>query len=629
MTSCKKPQKDVDSKKRTGQEKRRILMRVLRLFWPYKWAMVGALLASGMVSASTAGTAWLIKPALDKIFINKDTTALLLVPLAFIVLTLFKGIGRYSQNWCTNYSALRVLEQVRQELFRKILMLPVHFYEGTQVGMLMSRIINDVGMIRQSLPAVVQILRQSLTMLGLLVVVFQQNFELACWALLVLPLAGFPIILFSRALRRYGRRNAEANADISGILLEILSGIRVIKAFATEKEETAHFDAENGRMINLILRQFCVSELSSPVMELIGAVGIGIVIWYGGTEVIDGKMTPGSFFAFVAALVMLYDPVKSLNGANMSVQNALAGLERVFALMDDPSLKIETSGTLPLQEKFQELRFDHVSMRYDESTPLILHDINLTVKAGERIALVGPSGAGKTSLINLIPRFYDPQEGKILLNGHPLAEYNLADLRRSVAVVSQDAFLFDTSIAENISYGQPRYVEKIKHTTKLKDIFGLSGEKIRLDKIEPDKERIKKASLAACADTFITELPEGYDTRIGERGIRLSGGQKQRITIARALFKDAPLLILDEATSALDSESEQMVQQALDNLMQGRTSVIIAHRLSTILGADRIVVMDGGRIVDIGSHEELLGRCDLYTKLYDIQFKIKNDKENF
>lgn len=298
----------------------RLALRIFRYFWPYKWAMLTALLASAVVSASTAGTAWLIKPALDDIFIRNDAKSLLYVPLAFIGLTLLKGLGRYLQNWCMNYSALRVLEHLRQELFHKIVSLPLSFYENAQVGALMSRVINDVGMIRQSLPAFVQIVRQVLTMGGLLVVVFEQNFHLACWALVVLPLAGFPFAMFSRALRRYGRRNAEVTAGISGMLQELLSGIRVIKAFATEKREITHFDTENARIISINFKQSCISELASPVMELIGSLGIGLVIWYGGTEVIQGAMTPGTFFSFVAALVMLYDPVKALNGANMSVQ---------------------------------------------------------------------------------------------------------------------------------------------------------------------------------------------------------------------------------------------------------------------------------------------------------------------
>lgn len=596
------------SKKKESREERagrrrkelKLALRMFRYFLPYKWAMVVALLASGVVSATTAGTAWLIKPALDDIFIRQDGQALLYVPIVFIALTALKGLGRYVQNWCMHYSALHVLETMRQELFSKIITLPLHFYEEAQVGALMSRVINDVGMIRQSLPAFIQIIRQVITMLSLLYVVFEQNFRLACWAMVVLPVAAFPLSLFSRALRRYGRKNAEVNASISSMLQELLSGIRVIKTFATEKQETARFNVENARIININFRQSCVSELSSPVMEFIGALGIGLVIWYGGSEVIHGEMTPGTFFAFIGALAMLYTPFKSLNGANMNVQNALAGAERVFAILDDPTLKTEHGGTIPLDEPFRELTFSNVTLHYnDESTPA-LKDVTLTVRAGERIAFVGPSGAGKTTLVNLIPRFYDPQEGEITLNGRPLTDYALGSLRRSVSMVSQDAFLFDTTIAENIAYGR--------------------------DPAAPlNMESVRAAASAAYADGFISELPEGYETAIGERGVRLSGGQKQRLTIARALLKDAPLLVLDEATSALDSESEHMVQKALDNLMLNRTSLIIAHRLSTILEADRIVVMDAGQIVDIGRHEELLGRCDLYTRLYNMQFRAHED----
>lgn len=621
-----KPKREFLSQEKRDRRKKEahLALRVLRFFLPYKWIMLLALLASGMVSAATAGTAWLIKPALDDIFIHKDVTMLVYVPVAFIVLTLIKGIGRYVQNWCTNYSALRVLEKVRQELFGKIILLPLSFYESAQVGTLMSRIINDVGMIRQSLPSVVQVLRQILTMAGLLWVVFDQNFRLACYALFVLPIAGIPFALFSRALRRYGKRNAEVTADISSMLQELLSGIRVIKAFATEKEESTRFDKENARIIGLTLRQSCISELSSPVMELVGAVGIGLVIWFGGTQVIEGQMTPGAFFSFVAALVMFYDPVKALNGANMSIQNALAGAERVFAILDDPRLQTESGGTSPLDQSFRSLRFENVALRYENTSRPALTHINLTIKAGERIALVGPSGAGKTTLINLIPRFHNPQKGSIYLNDRPLADYDLASLRRSVAIVSQDTFLFDATIAENIAYGENFDKSVASQQTSF---FGVSeNEKETTDK-DLDMKKIHTAAVAACADEFIAALPDGYNTRIGERGVRLSGGQKQRITIARALLRNAPLLILDEATSALDSESEHMVQQALENLMQNRTSVIIAHRLSTILGADRIVVLDNGLIVDIGSHQELLQRCKLYKRLYTMQFNTEKTQK--
>lgn len=592
--SKKKETKEERSERR--RKELRLALRVFRYFLPYKWAMVVALLASAVVSGTTAGTAWLIKPALDDIFIRQDGTALLYVPLAFIVLTALKGAGRYLQNWCMHYSALHVLETMRQELFQKIITLPLHFYEESQVGALMSRVINDVGMIRQSLPAFIQIIRAGDH--------HDQPAVRGVPAELRTGVLGHhrparrrvPAVAVQPGPAAVRRKNAEVNASISSMLQELLSGIRVIKAFATEKQETGRFNKENARIININFRQSCVSELSSPVMELIGAIGIGLVIWYGGREVIQGDMTPGTFFAFMGALAMLYTPFKSLNGANMNVQNALAGAERVFAILDDPALKTERGGTLPLDEPFRELTFRDVSLHYgDESTPA-LRGVSLTVKAGERIAFVGPSGAGKTTLVNLIPRFYDPQRGEILLNGKPLKEYSLASLRRSVSMVSQDAFLFDMTIAENIAYGRD-----------------LSS--------ELDMDRVRSAAVAAYADGFIRELPEGYETPIGERGVRLSGGQKQRLTIARALLKDAPLLILDEATSALDSESEHMVQKALDNLMLNRTSLIIAHRLSTILEADRIVVMECGRIVDIGRHEELLGRCELYTRLYNMQFR--------
>ena len=581
------PQKSTDWK---------LFVRVLHYFKPYTGLCILAVLASVLVSAATAGSAWLIKPALDQIFIEKNTQALLYVPLAFIALTFFKGLGRYVQNWAMNYSAMRVLETLRQELFHKIVGLPVRFYEETNIGVLMARILNDVMMIRQSLPAFVQLVRQVLTMVGLLAVVFQQNAHLALQAFVVLPLAGLPFIWFSRKLRKYGRRSAEISADISGMLQELLSGIRVIKAFATENQETQRFDKENARIVNLAIRQSNVSELSSPVMELIGALGIGGVIWVGGMEVIHGDMTPGTFFSFIAALVMLYDPIKAINAANMNIQNALAGAERVFDILDDPKLGSEHGGSLAFDEPLNSIEFDKVTLNYNEQNAPALDGVSLHVNAGERIALVGPSGAGKTSLVNLIPCFYRASQGQVRINGTPLEEYNLHSLRQRIAVVSQESFLFDMSIAENIAYGHRE------------------EDPVRLE------QRIREAANAAYADSFIDQLPEGYATRVGERGVKLSGGQKQRLTIARALLKNASILVLDEATSALDSESEKMVQKALDNLMQGRTSFVIAHRLSTILEADRIVVMDRGRILDAGRHEELLKRCELYARLYAMQF---------
>lgn len=574
--------------------------RILRYFWPYKWLILLSFVCLAVVSATTAATAWLIRPAMDKIFIERNAEALVLVPAAYILLTLLKGLGRFGQNTCMTYSALNVLRVIRQEVFNKIICLPMRYFEKSEVGTLMSHVINDVGTMQSSLPACITIIRQTLTMLCLIGVVFYQNAELACWALIVLPVAGGPLIWFSRKLRRYGRRNAEINASFTTLLQELLSGVRVIKAFATEKSSATLFDAENRRMQRVQLRQNIVNETASPSMELISALGVAAVIWYGGTQVLDGTMTTGAFFSFTAALAMLYEPFKSLNNAMMAMQNAFAGAERVFGLLDSPEMTSESGGQRPLDEPFRELTFDHVTFAYNDGEKPALSDASFTIRAGERVALVGPSGAGKTTFVNLIPRFYTPQSGHIILNGHPIDEYELGELRRAVAVVSQDTFLFNLSVRENITYGSP-----------------LANE-----------TQIYTAADAAFASLFIDALPEGYSTVLGERGTRLSGGQKQRLTIARALIKDAPLLILDEATSALDSEAEHVVQQALDNLMEGRTSIVIAHRLSTVLGADRIMVLDNGSIVDCGKHEDLLQRCELYARLYALQFRANDQPED-
>jgi subfamily B ATP-binding cassette protein MsbA len=365
----------------------------------------------------------------------------------------------------------------------------------------------------------------------------------------------------------------------------------VVKAFANEDREHASFNRENERLVHIAEREVVFSELSSPIMELIGAVGVGLVIWYGGSQVIAGESTPGTFFSFLAALVMLYDPVKKLNSANMDIQRALAGAERVFEILDSPDISEEEDGELEFDGDFRELVLKDVSFTYPGCPEPALDGIDLTVKNGQRVALVGPSGAGKTTLVNMIPRFYLPDSGEITLNGVRLKEYTLASLRRNVGMVSQDTFLFNTTVKENISYAR-----------------------------DLDQGAVEAGAKAAYAHEFIQLLPKGYDTILGERGVKLSGGQKQRLTIARALLKDPPLLILDEATSALDTESERKVQMALENLMSERTSIVIAHRLSTVLSADVIVVMDKGRVAAKGSHSELLKSSPLYAKLYKMQF---------
>jgi subfamily B ATP-binding cassette protein MsbA len=565
---------------------------MLSYFKAFKVRIALSMLAMILVAAGEGATAFLVKPAMDEIFINKDKTALIFIPILFMAAYLLKGAGRFYQQYLMQYCGYMVLEKLRQELYQKIIRLPLRFFEDNQVGMLMSRIIQDVTMIRSSLPSVIMILRQALTMIALIFVVFYRDWFLAIWAVLVLPLAYFPLIYFGRKLRKLSRKNQAKISDISVFLQEIFSGIRVVKAFANEEKENERFDQENDRLVKNVIKQTLYNELSSPVMEVIGALGMGLVIWYGGSMVIAGESTPGTFFSFMAGLILLYEPVKKINTSNQDIQKALAGAERVFEILDSKDVLEEQGGDKQFTTPFQCLEFKDVSFAYSENDAPALNHVDLSIKAGQRVAIVGPSGSGKTTLINLIPLFYRPRQGAIYLNGQRLDEYSLASLRMNIGMVSQDAFLFNLSIRDNIAYGMAGYEE----------------------------EDVVRVAKAAYAHDFISELPEGYDTVVGERGVKLSGGQKQRLTIARALLKNPPLLILDEATSALDTESERIVQLALENLMKGRTSIVIAHRLSTIMTADKIVVMQKGRVVAEGPHAKLLETCPLYAKLNRMQF---------
>ena len=575
----------------------KLLKRIFKYFKPYKLYIFLACVFMVLVALTSAGTAYLVKPALDDIFMKKDVTMLLVLHFAFVALTLVKSLGRYFQNYFMQYCGLCVLETLRDELYNKIVFLPVKFFEDNQVGMLMSRITNDVTTIRSSLPAVVSMVREVMTMLGLLGVVFYQNWELAIWAVLVLPLGFYPFFYLGRKLRKLGKKGQSKLADVTSFLQEVFSGIRVVKAFAAEDYEAERFAVENKRLVKIAFKQVIINEISSPLMELVGAVGIGLVMWYGGKQVIGNAMTPGTFFSFLAALVMLYDPLKKLTTSNNDVQRALAGAERIFEILDSESIREEDSGDIAFSAPLTDLCFDHVYFRYSKHADLALDNVSFTVRAGERIALVGPSGAGKSTFVNLIPRFYEPESGEIRLNGRNISEYTLRSLREAVALVSQETFLFNTSIAQNIAYGIKDY----------------------------DLEAVQEAAHKAYAHEFIMAMPEGYDSLAGERGTKMSGGQKQRLAIARAIYKNVPLLILDEATSALDSESERIVQLALENLMCDRTSIVIAHRLSTVLNADRILVMDKGRIVAVGRHEELLAGNLLYQRLYNLQFNADTD----
>ena len=571
---------------------RHLIKRCLSYFMPYKFKVAAAFLSMFVVAGCTGAMAYLVKPAIDEIFVNKDVEALKFLPFMIMGVMVTKCCFRFVQTYFMNSVGMRVIEALRNDLYKKIVVLPMRFFEESQVGMLMSRILNDVVEIRNSVPSLVMLIREVFEIAGLIAVVFYQDAELAFYAIIVVPVAAYPLVYFGKKLRNLGRRSQAGVANINVLLQESFSGIKVIKAFATEKLESERFGVENNKLMSLTVKQVLNSELSSRVIDMLSSIGIGMVIFYGGMRVIDGTTTAGTFFSFMASLILLYEPIKKIDACNIDIQRALAGAERVFDILDSPHVVRESGGAKDVELPFKSLEFKDVRFTYPSATRPALDGINLEVRAGERVAIVGPSGSGKTTLVHLIPRFYDVDGGAVLLNGLPLTDYTLRSLRLTQGIVSQDAFLFNTSVRDNICYGQAGF----------------------------SQQEIEAAAKAAFAHDFIMELPDGYDTVIGERGARLSGGQKQRLTIARALLKNPPLLILDEATSALDTESERIVQLALENLMRERTSIVIAHRLSTILSAHLIVVMEDGKLVAQGKHHQLLETCPLYARLYQMQF---------
>jgi len=568
------------------------LRRLLELIRPHlrRLALAGTCML--LVSAASAGTAYLIKPAMDEIFIKKDLAMLKLLPAAFLLVSLIKALSDWGSTYFLQSVGLRAMTDLRQRLFNHIHDMPLGFFDKASTGVLMSRITNDVKEIQMAVTrAVTGMIKDSLTVVGLIFVVFYQNWKLAIIAVAVLPLAFYPLVRFGKRLRKLARKRQETVGNLSTVLHESFTGVRIVKAFTMEDHEKRRFADQNQGVLRYQLKALRIDALSSPLMEFIGAIGISAIIGYGGYQVVNGTSTPGTFFSFLGALLMLYKPVKSLNKLNSTLQTGIASMVRVYEILDQKSNIVEKPGAVVLERAEGAVEFRDVSFAYD-SVP-VLKDINIRVRPGEIIALVGSSGGGKTTLVNLIPRFYDVTSGAVLVDGMDVRDLTLRSLRNQIAMVTQQSFLFNDTVRNNIAYGAPW----------------------------KDEEAIIEAAKAAYAYDFIRELPNGFDTVVGEQGVMLSGGQRQRICIARALLKDAPILILDEATSALDSEAEQEVQRALENLMQGRTTFVIAHRLSTIQIADRILVISNGRIVEEGPHQALLALRGEYRRLYDIQFQ--------
>ncbi|MCU0586956.1 MAG: lipid A export permease/ATP-binding protein MsbA [Syntrophobacteraceae bacterium] len=558
---------------------------------PYWRRIILAMISMLGVAGCTGATAYLIKPVLDDIFIKKDMAMLQILPFVLLVIFLVKGVCSWCSTYFMAYVGQKVIAEFRQQLYDHLQTLSLSFFDRTPSGVLMSRIINDVnvtqGAVSESLAGLIKELISIVVLIG---VIFYRDWQLAIIAMVVLPFAFLPIVKFGRKLRVISRKNQESMGQISVTLHETLAGNRIVKAFGMEEYEKRRFARNNASYLSSALKSVKVRALSSPIMEFLGGLGIVAVISYGGYSVVRGVSTPGNFFSFLAAIIMLYEPVKKLTNMNNTIQQGMAAAERIYQILDtEPEIQ-DRPGADELVPPIETIRFSNVSFGYSEE--LILRNIDLKVKAGEVIALVGMSGAGKTTLVNLIPRFYEVSDGAITINALDIRDVTQASLRARIGMVTQQSILFNDTIYNNIAYGD----------------------------IRKGEAEIVAAARAANAYDFIMKTPQGFDTRIGEQGVRLSGGQRQRICIARALLKDAPILILDEATSSLDSDSELEVQKALENLMAGRTTFVIAHRLSTIKNADRILAFANGRIVEEGHHHELFKANGEYRRLYELQF---------
>ena len=576
-----------------------LVARLVREFIrPHTRRIAFAFLLMGLAAASTALRAWLMQPVLDRIFVARDGSLLLLIAGGALALALVKGLADYGEAVLMTRVGQRVIADVQIALFARLMRADLAYFHAHPTGTLISRFISDAVLLRSAAVSVLGAIgKDAVTVVFLVGVMFYQDWLLALVSFFVFPLAIHPIIGIGRRIRRVSANTQEEIGQLTTLLSQTFQGARHVKAYGMEDYEERRATGLFERLFALIDRASRTRSRASPMMETLGGTAIAVVILYGGHQVITGARTPGALFSFITALLLAYQPLKSLANLNASLQEGLAAAQRVFEVLDvEPSIR-DMPGARPLRVADGEIRFEGVRFGYAPGAVAALDGVSLTVPAGSTVALVGPSGAGKSTILNLIPRFFDVDEGSIAIDGQDIRSVTLASLRGAIALVAQEVSLFDDTVRANIAYGR----------------FGASS------------AEIEAAARAAAADGFIRELPRGYDTLVGEHGVRLSGGQRQRVAIARAMLKDAPILLLDEATSALDSESERQVQAALRALIRGRTTLVIAHRLSTIQGADLICVVDRGRIVEIGRHAELLARDGFYARLHAIQFAEESE----
>jgi len=592
----------------------KVLWRIARYFRPYLPQVIVATIFSISVSFVEAGMAVFVKPISDEIFFGRNTAFLKWIPIILFGLVALKGIFSYCHTYILGKVGIRVIVNIRAQIFRHYLRFGQSQFDHTPIGHLMSRITADVNGLQQTIPALIQMLRQSFTLLALLGVALFWDWKLTIIGLSVVPFTGIPVWIIGVKIKKFRRQSLQSLGALNTIAFEAFGGIQVIKAFCTEDVEIRKFKEENRRFFRIIIRAMLVGLWALPLSNIVSIAGVSAVFVFGGLHVINGDITPGEFLSFVAAIMLMYRPIRRLSDIVKVLQTLLASAERVFEVLDEPSTIVDKPDAESLQPISDKIEFRDVWFRYplpslqlvqkdseldktsrkrESQRDWVLKEVSFTIKKGETVALVGASGAGKSSVASLLPRFYDVDRGSISIDGVNIRDVTMNSLRTQLALVTQETFLFNESILDNIAYGVPKPVSN---------------------------DEVIEAAKAANAHDFITATAQGYDTIIGERGLRLSGGQRQRLAIARALLRNAPILILDEATSNLDSESELEVQKALEVLMKDRTTLVIAHRLSTIRDATKIVVLDDGIKVEEGTHTELINEGKVYKRLYELQY---------
>ena len=568
-------------------------MRLLAYIKPYTRRLALAVVCIIMAAGANLYLPWIIKDMIDDVLMSKDMVMLNLIAAGILVVMFTRGVFYYGQSYLVSYVGQRVIIDVRSVLFRKFQRMPLSYYDKQQTGTVMSYITNDVAVMQSAIvDNLIELVTEGSILIGSLAMMIYLDWKLSLLTLMTIPLVGFAMKIFGRKLKRSSTVIQERVAEITSLLQESISAIRVVKSFVRESYEIKRFEEQNWRNFQAAMKNVKLSSLLTPTVEFLAAIAVTFIVWFGGYEVVNEVITAGELVAFLTYAVNLANPVKRLSRVYAAIQKAMAAAERVFDIMDLDEKIIDVPGAKPLPPIKGKVEFKDITFSYKEGQPALQH-ISLKAEPGQMIALVGPSGSGKSTIANLIPRFYDVDSGVITIDDHDIRQVTADSLREQIGLVPQETMLFSTSVMENIRYGR----------------------------LEATDEEVIEAAKAANAEEFIKELPEGYDTKLGERGLNLSGGQRQRLAIARAILKNPRVLILDEATSALDTESEKIVQDALDNLMVGRTSFVIAHRLSTIFNADQIFVVENGHLREHGTHEELLAAGGLYSNLYNIQFR--------